>query len=62
MNTFNGILDNIFKRIPQSTPREALCIETNLMDNMVRIIENKKKNMFHRINRNKNKLTELLSC
>ena len=40
----NQILDNIIKRIlmtPTSTPREALYIETNLLD-ITRIIEKKK--------------------
>jgi hypothetical protein len=58
----NQILDNILKRIlivPQGTPREALYIETNLLD-IERTIEKKKLNMYYRISKNGNKLTQYL--
>ena len=58
----NRILDNIIKRIlmtPQSTPREVLYIETNLMD-IETIIDKRKINMFYRTNHTKNKITEML--
>ena len=62
MESLNKILDNIIKRIlmtPLSTPREALYIETNLMD-IERIIDKRKLNMLYRTNRNRNKITNLL--
>lgn len=62
INTLNGILDNILKRIlmvPQGTPREVLYIETNLLD-VERIIDKKRLNMLYRINKTKIKLNEYL--
>ena len=44
---------------PLSTPREALYIETNLMD-IERIIDKRKLNMLYRTNLNRNKITNLL--
>lgn len=61
--TLNGILDNTIKRIlmvPRSTPREAIYIETNMMD-IDSIIEKKKLNMYYRIKNNKNKINNFLT-
>ena len=60
--TLNTILDNILKRIlkvPTGTPREALYLETNLID-IEKIIEKKKLNMYYRINKTPNEMTKYL--
>lgn len=63
IKTINKILDDIIKRMlmtPFSTPREALYIETNLMD-AERIIDKKKINMYYRITKNPTSLTRYLT-
>ena len=62
MRTLNKTLDEILKRIlmvPQSTPREASYIETNLMA-IERIIDKKKLNMYYRIYKTTNNITKYL--
>ena len=60
MKKLNQILDRIIRRIlmvPQSTPREALYIETGLLD--IEAIANMKRlNMLARLNRNKSNMLE----
>ena len=56
------ILDGIIRRIlmtPQGTPRETLYIETNLLD-ITRIIDKRKLNMYYRIKKTPNSITEKL--
>ena len=58
MKKLNQILDKILKRIlmtPEATPREALYIETGLLD-IERIMDVKRLNMMARLNRNKSEL------
>lgn len=62
VNKLNKILDDILKRIlnvPLSTPREALYLDTNLLD-IATIIDKKKLNMYYKIKRNPNNITKLL--
>ena len=63
MKQLNKILDDIIKRIlmtPISTPREALYIETNLLD-IERIIDKRKINTYYRITRNPTSLTQYVT-
>ena len=64
MKKLNQILDKIIKRIlmtPEATPREALYIETGLLD-IETIIDIKRLNMMGRLNREKSQLmTEVLA-
>ena len=58
MKKLNQILDKILKRIlmtPEATPREALYIETGLLD-VETIIDLKRLNMMARLNREKSEL------
>ena len=58
MKKLNQILDKILKRIlmtPEATPREALYIETGLLD-IETIMDLKRMNMMARLNRNKSDL------
>ena len=60
MKKLNQILDKIIKRIlmtPEATPREALYMETGLLD-IETIIDIKRLNMMARLNREKSKLME----
>lgn len=63
MKILQKTLDDVLKRIlmtPLSTPREALYIETNLLD-VERIIDKKKLNMYYRIMKNQTNLTKYLT-
>ena len=63
IKTLNKILDDIIKRIlmtPISTPREALYLDTNLLD-IERIIDKKKLNMYHRMKKNPTSLTDFVT-
>ena len=56
----NRILDNILKRllmVPKSTPREALYIETGILD-ITHIIDKRKLGMYNRLDKTKNKLIQ----
>ena len=62
MKKLNQILDKIIKRIlmtPEATPREALYIETGLLD-IETIIDIKRLNMMARLNREKSDLMETI--
>jgi len=63
MKMLNSILDNIMRRIlitPQTTPRESLYIETNLLD-VEKIIDKRKVNMYYRVTKYKTQMTEFLT-
>ena len=62
MKKLNSMLDNILKRtlmVPTSTPREALYIETGLLD-IETILDKKRLNMAARVKREKPDLVEVV--